>query len=223
MATAEKLFVESIKIAEDIYKPLDLTYSYSSLGLLRLAQDNIKEAEALFLQSLELRQEIGQLEGVLWALEGLAVIALKQGKYARAQEIMQEAQSLRHDISAPVLPHTLKYILPELLSFQKSDRLTPRRLDKFKGKNPAIESVNSISSKLIDQAVSFGMDVGISLSEREREVLNLVAQGHSNNQIAKLLVISPGTVNNHLSSIYSKLGVNSRTAALRYALDHNML
>ena len=68
-----------------------------------------------------------------------------------------------------------------------------------------------------------GLDAPLVLSKRETEVLKLVAQGHSNNQIAKMLVISAGTVNNHLTSIYSKFGVNSRTAAIRYALDRNLL
>jgi DNA-binding CsgD family transcriptional regulator len=63
----------------------------------------------------------------------------------------------------------------------------------------------------------------IRLSTREIEVLHLVAAGLSNAQIAERLVISPGTVNVHLSAIYSKLGVSSRTAAIRYALDHHLM
>lgn len=60
------------------------------------------------------------------------------------------------------------------------------------------------------------------LSPRELEVLRLVAQGLSNAQIAARLVIAPGTVNVHLNTIYGKLGVSSRTAATRYALDHGL-
>jgi ATP/maltotriose-dependent transcriptional regulator MalT len=58
------------------------------------------------------------------------------------------------------------------------------------------------------------------LSGREIEVLRLLAAGLSNAQIAERLVISAGTVNTHLSTIYSKLGVSSRTSAVRWAIDH---
>jgi DNA-binding NarL/FixJ family response regulator len=60
------------------------------------------------------------------------------------------------------------------------------------------------------------------LTAREVEVLRLMAQGLSDAQIAKQLVISPRTVNGHLRSIYSKIGVTSRSAATRYAVDHHL-
>jgi DNA-binding CsgD family transcriptional regulator len=62
-----------------------------------------------------------------------------------------------------------------------------------------------------------------SLTAREMEVLRLVAQGLSDAQIADQLIISPRTVNWHLTSIYSKLGVSSRGAATRYAIDHHLV
>jgi len=54
------------------------------------------------------------------------------------------------------------------------------------------------------------------------EVLRLVAQGLTNEQVAEQLVISPRTVNTHLTSIFSKIGVSSRGAATRYAIEHNL-
>ncbi len=61
------------------------------------------------------------------------------------------------------------------------------------------------------------------LTAREVEVLRLVAQGLTDAQVAEQLVISPRTVNFHLTSIYSKLGVSSRAAATRYAIEHHLL
>ena len=61
------------------------------------------------------------------------------------------------------------------------------------------------------------------LTEREVEVLRLVAQGMTDAQVAEQLVISPRTVNGHLRSIYSKIAVTSRSAATRYAVDHHLV
>src|SRR3954467_6657854 len=61
------------------------------------------------------------------------------------------------------------------------------------------------------------------LSEREIEVLRLVAKGHSNQQIAEALIISPKTAKTHVSNILSKLGLASRTQAAVYALRENLV
>jgi NarL family two-component system response regulator LiaR len=61
------------------------------------------------------------------------------------------------------------------------------------------------------------------LTEREMEVLNLVVQGHSNQQIAETLVISLATVKAHISNILSKLGVSSRAEAISFAIKHKLV
>lgn len=58
----------------------------------------------------------------------------------------------------------------------------------------------------------------ISLTAREREIIQLLADGLSNKEIAARLTISTRTVNFHLDNIYSKLNVNTRTEAVVYAL-----
>jgi len=57
-----------------------------------------------------------------------------------------------------------------------------------------------------------------ALTTREREVLEIVAQGLTNGEIAQRLWISPGTVRRHLENAYAKLGLHTRTAAVRAAL-----
>ena len=61
------------------------------------------------------------------------------------------------------------------------------------------------------------------LTEREVEVLRLVAAGHTNNQIAGELSLSGKTVARHLSNIFTKIGATSRVAATRFALDHDLV
>ena len=61
------------------------------------------------------------------------------------------------------------------------------------------------------------------LTEREVEVLRLLTQGMTSAQMAEQLVIGVVTVNFHVRSIYTKLGVSSRAAATRYALEHKLV
>jgi two-component system response regulator DesR len=61
------------------------------------------------------------------------------------------------------------------------------------------------------------------LTEREIEILRLARRGLPNPQIAQALHISPGTVRNHLSAVYRKLGVHSRHEALRVAEERHLV
>lgn len=61
------------------------------------------------------------------------------------------------------------------------------------------------------------------LSPRELEILRQVVEGRTNTQIAAVLFISPRTVRNHLSSIFAKLKVESRTAAATLALRNGLV
>ena len=61
------------------------------------------------------------------------------------------------------------------------------------------------------------------LSDREIEVLRLVARGHSNRQMAMRLSISASTIHHHIQHIYSKLGVSTRAAATLFAMRHHLL
>ena len=61
------------------------------------------------------------------------------------------------------------------------------------------------------------------LTDRERDVLRLMASGIGNREIADALLLSEGTVKNHISSIFSKLGVNDRTKAVLYALQKRLV
>lgn len=62
-----------------------------------------------------------------------------------------------------------------------------------------------------------------SLSQRELEVLRLLADGYSNREIAERLVLTVGTVKDHLYNIYQKLGVHNRTRAIAHARQLRLL
>ena len=61
------------------------------------------------------------------------------------------------------------------------------------------------------------------LTEREREVLTLVAQGCTNGEIAQRLFIGEGTVKTHINHLFTKLDLRDRAAAIVFAYDHNLV
>jgi DNA-binding CsgD family transcriptional regulator len=72
----------------------------------------------------------------------------------------------------------------------------------------------------LELVVRFVIEPPVQLTPREMDVLQLLAEGLSNKEIAQRLAISPRTVNFHLDNVYSKLHVTSRTEAAVYALRH---
>ena len=68
-----------------------------------------------------------------------------------------------------------------------------------------------------------GADTPGGLTRRELEILRLVAEGHSNSQLARMPWVTEQTVKFHLSNIYRKLGVGNRTEATRYAYRNGLI
>jgi DNA-binding NarL/FixJ family response regulator len=80
-----------------------------------------------------------------------------------------------------------------------------------------------IASRLLREMISPQDSPIEPLTEREREVLVLLAQGHSNREIAGQLVLAEGTVKNHVSNILGKLQAENRTQAAEIARRHGLV
>jgi HD-GYP domain-containing protein (c-di-GMP phosphodiesterase class II) len=85
----------------------------------------------------------------------------------------------------------------------------------------AVEAVLAAAGHRDAQPVKRELPAG--LSEREAQVLALVARGHANKAIAARLGISPKTVGHHVSHVYGKIGVSTRAAAALFAVEHKLL
>jgi DNA-binding NarL/FixJ family response regulator len=80
-----------------------------------------------------------------------------------------------------------------------------------------------IASRLLRELIAPQTVLIEPVSEREREVLVLLAQGHTNREIAGKLVLTEGTVKNHVSNILSKLQAENRTQAAAIARQHGLI
>jgi len=82
---------------------------------------------------------------------------------------------------------------------------------------------NSAIEAYVQRASAVAMDPYDSLSSREREVLQLAAEGHTNTEIGKRLFISPRTVEIHRANMMDKLALRNQTDLIRYALKRGIL
>jgi DNA-binding NarL/FixJ family response regulator len=76
----------------------------------------------------------------------------------------------------------------------------------------------SLSSKPADIAT-----FTLELTQREQEVLNLLAEGHSNSQIGDRLHLSPRTIEKYVSSLLSKTSTSNRAELVRFSVDHHLV
>jgi DNA-binding NarL/FixJ family response regulator len=80
----------------------------------------------------------------------------------------------------------------------------------------------TLDSRSVHEMASSTGALPAGLTEREAEVLRLVVDGQSNREIAAALFLSERTVARHLSNIFTKIDVTSRTGAAAWALEHNV-
>jgi DNA-binding NarL/FixJ family response regulator len=101
---------------------------------------------------------------------------------------------------------------------QNSLREARQRIEQLGGAFQTHVSLNSG----FELSIRFPLAAAVALTARELEVLQLLAEGLSNKEIARALGVAPRTVNFHLDNLYSKLGVSSRTEAAIYALRRGL-
>ncbi len=137
-------------------------------------------------------------------------VLLAEGRAAQALPMLRDACSRWHDLDAP------REIAATCARLADAYRALGDETSAAAEGRRAEEATARLLTSTPDEVAQDG------LSRRELEVLTLVAEGRSNREIADRLFISDRTVGRHLTNIYNKLGVTSRTQAARYALDHGM-
>jgi NarL family two-component system response regulator LiaR len=106
-----------------------------------------------------------------------------------------------------------------LLKNVTAEELASAIQDAYTGKSTLAPE----ATEALIQATRQRRGKGFDLTKREVEVLELLVDGKSNNEIAILLSISLATVRFHLTNIYSKLGAKNRIEAVTLALDHHLI
>jgi len=111
-----------------------------------------------------------------------------------------------------------------LLKDTPRERLIESVKETAKGKTPVDPTVaGKLFDHIADTHVTPDTTVFEALSEREKEILKLMSVAMSNPEIAEKLYLSEGTIRNHITSIFSKLGVSDRTQAALLAVRHHLV
>ncbi len=231
--TAKLYFKRSLKIAEEIGDTRTVVSDLGELGLVSLREGDRSTASSFFRRDLQLVQKLAEKPATLEVLRYFTEFELECGTFPRAARLWGFEKKER-ELMGIVLPP---------IDLEKHERiwsvirqnLGPEAIDDLLHLGQGMNYEEAITFALDSPALSDEITPRTEskksssrgnihgLTVRELDVLRLVAQGLSDKDVAERLVLSPRTVNAHLTSIYSKLDVNSRVAATRFAIENKLV
>jgi DNA-binding CsgD family transcriptional regulator len=184
-------------------------------GDLAWQQGNSTRAGELWHQVLEIRCALQDARGITVGLERAALAFAAAGQSLRAARMFGAAAAQRERLGL-VLQHA------EAAEHEMTVHAARNRMSAadFTGAWNAGHALlrDEAAREALERATGQTSTATDRLTVREKEVLQLVAQGRTNREIADVLVLSPRTVKRHVENIFDKLGVSSRAAATAVAL-----
>jgi DNA-binding CsgD family transcriptional regulator len=224
--TARSLAEKSVALYRELGHWHGTANSLALLGGVLATEGDYAAAQTLFEQSLAISCELNEKWVASVYLAVLGEVVAAQQKLAWAAQLWGTAEALRDAFSVPIplveradyerSVSSARVHLGErafAAAWAQGRSMTPEQVLAAKGQKPISTPT---TTKIPPPTYPAG------LTAREVEVLRLVSGGLTDLQIAEKLVLSPRTVHAHISSIYNKLDVTSRSAATRYAMEHHL-
>ncbi len=214
---ASSHLLESATQFQSLDAPLGACHALVDLGLTLRLEGKLPAALDAYRKALRYQRDYRFTTESADTLDGLAVIAAALGHLDLAARLFGTAAGWRET-------YQQESSFPMPNDFQKSAASVRRRLGErvwFEAYEAGRKLNSEQAMRLAEEAVATLEEElqrrSLGLTAREIDVLNLVADGLSNAEIADRLVLSERTVHAHLRSIFDKLGVNTRTAAVHAA------
>ena len=182
-----------------------------------LAAGEVEEARnaCLELRELAAQYESAMLEAIVAHAEG--AVALAEGDAPSALASLRRAQRIWLELDAPYEVARARELIAQACSALGDEEACALELEAARELYERLGAAPDLARVASPAGASHG------LSDRELEVLRLVASGKSNREIAAALVISEHTVARHLQNIYAKLRISSRAAATAFAFEHELV
>jgi predicted ATPase/DNA-binding CsgD family transcriptional regulator len=223
---AKSLAERGLALSRQVGERQAISAALYTLATLAQAERDQERARDLLEEGLELSAELGNDADVAHCFDGLAAVAAAGGMMVRAARLWGAEEALLEKMEAAVYTY-----VPDRSLHRSQVEAARARLGE-----EAFEAAWAEGRSLsIEQATAYALDPATTpetdspktypagLSAREIEILRLVAGGLTNVEVAEKLFLSSRTVDWHLSSVYRKLGLHSRTEAARFASDHGLL
>jgi predicted ATPase/DNA-binding CsgD family transcriptional regulator len=194
-----------------------LRWVLDNLGWAALLREDHERAKALYIENVALCRNLGDKMVASWSIDGLACLAASRGEAQRAARLFGAAATLREAVGYQQSPRDRSLLEPYLTIARP--RLSEVAWDKGFAEGQAMSFEEAIEYALSaeelgplppapEQPSTGAHQPG--LTRREKEVAACVSQGLTNRQIAKELVLSERTVENHVANLLKKLGLHSR-------------
>ena len=227
-ATAHTQLREAREIMNELGDPRGVAKMTVALADGYLNDGDAEAARELYDEALMLFRDVEDKWWLSWCLEGVAGVAVSTANPSRATRLFGAASSLRDAIGAPRPPAFRAYCERDLATARR--QLDETTFAQTWAEGRAMSLLAAIEYALEQSTppeqispVEPAPQNPYGLSDREVEVLRLVAEGLTDGQVARELHISPRTVGRHLGSTYKKLGVPSRAAAAKMAVKHGLI
>ncbi len=227
-AQAAAYYRESERVCRQLGRKAATARALQCQGYVALRQNGPAQAIVHYTESLGLLQDLENTGLVALSLAGLAAVACVMKEYESAVRLLGSVAPLLAD-SHQVLDE-LEQQLYDQSTTEARAGLDVKAFDQALAAGHALPLERAIAEAFAIAARVRAMlpentlsPSPAGLTRREVEVLRLVAQGLTNAQIAATLVISPGTVNAHLTGLYRKLNTSSRAVATRFAVEHGLV
>ncbi len=214
VSAARRLFDETLQLARQRGDKTNTAQALRSLGQVARTEGEAKQAAVLYNQALQLEREIGSASGIAVSLEAVAGLTAESGRYEQAAQLFGAVKAYRDRHGYIRAPWGASRYEADLALVR--DGLCAEELQAAiaKGAELSLEEAASHPSQG-GGPVRWPASGWSSLTDRERQVAALVADGLTNPEIAECLFISLPTVKTHLSHIFRKLGVARRRELAR--------